>query len=477
MIASGRPGRFQRGLSLAGASGRQMTGRIFLLRALACLLSFALACPPVAAQSVLRDAETEAFLQDIAAPMAKSAGLAPGALKLALIGDPEINAFVAGGQLIYMQSGTIEAASNANELEGVIAHELGHIEAGDIARSGQAVAAATKISLLSLLLGAAAIAAGAGEAGMAAMMAGQSAAEGKYLAYSRAIEGSADASAVRHLNDAHVSGKGMISFFGKLRQQEYRLSPSYATIDPYAQNHPMTADREAVLQRDLSKSPWWNAPPDAAKEARFQRIKAKLIGYLDAPETVFNKFPDSDQSIPAHYARAYAWHRKGYTDKAVAEMDKLVSAAPHDPYFLELKGQILLESGAPREAIAPLREAVRNSRNTPLIAALLGHALVATEDPTDLAEAGKVLKVAVTRDNENPFAWYNLGVVYARQGDEPRASLASAERFSMENNPRLALANAEVALHGIPEGTPDWLRAQDIAMVSRTAVQDKRKNR
>ncbi len=444
---------------------------------LAALLSLLLVYQPVAAQSVLRDAETESFLDDISAPMAKSAGLSPGALKLVLIGDPEINAFVAGGQMIYMQSGTIEAAENANELEGVIAHELGHIEAGDISRSGQAVAVANRISLLSLLIGAAAIAAGAGEAGMAAMMAGQSAAEGKYLAYSRGVEGSADASAVRHLNDAHLSGKGMVSFFGKLRQQEYRLSPSYAQIDPYAQSHPMTADREATLTADLSKSPWWNAPVDPAKQARFLRIKAKLIGYLDTPEVVFNKFPESDQSIPAHYARAYAWHRKGYADKAVAEIDKLVAAAPHDPYFLELKGQILLESGNPSEAIAPLREAVRNSRNTPLIASLLGHALVASEDPAELTEAQQVLKLAVARDTQNPFAWYNLGVVYAKLGDEPRASLATAERYSLEDNPRLALTSAEIALHGIPEGSPDWLRAQDIAMVSRTAVQEQRKRR
>lgn len=442
---------------------------------LAIVLSLAATVQPAAAQSVLRDAETEAFLQDIAAPMAKSAGLSPGALKLVLLGDPEINAFVAGGQIIYMQSGTIEAASNANELEGVIAHELGHIEAGDIVRSGQAVAQSQKISILSLVLAAAAIAAGAGEAGMGVLAAGQTAAQGKYLAYSRAIEGSADASAVRHLTDAHLSGKGMISFFGKLRQQEYRLSSSYASIDPFAQSHPMSSDRQEVLSAALGKSPWWDAPGDPLKEARFQRIKAKLIGYLDDPKVVLNKFPESDRSIPARYARAYAWHRGGYPDKAAAEIDALVAAAPHDPYFLELKGQILLESGNPADAIAPLREAVRNSHDAPLIASLLGHALVSSDSPANLAEAQRVLKLTVARDSQNPFAWYNLGTVYARLGDEPRAALATAERYSLEDSPRLALASAEVALHGIPEGTPDWLRAQDIAMVSRTAVQDKRK--
>ena len=190
--------------------------------------------------------------------MAVSAGLAPNAVKVVLVRDPDINAFVAQGQIIYVNSGTIMAADNANEVEGVLAHELGHIEAGDAIRGSGAMVVATRVSLLSLLLGAAAIAAGAPEAGMAAMMAGQSAAEGKFLAYSRQLEGSADASAVRHLNDAHVSGKGMVSFFDKLGQQEYRLTPSYTKIDPFAQSHPMTADREAALLGDLSKSPWWN---------------------------------------------------------------------------------------------------------------------------------------------------------------------------------------------------------------------------
>ena len=450
-------------------------------RTIAALLAAALLIEPVLAQSngpaILRDAETEHFLEQISAPMAASAGLSSGALKLLLVGDPEINAFVAQGQAIYINSGTIEHADNANELEGVIAHELGHIEGGDAVRTGDAITAATRITLLSLLLGAAAIAVGAGEAAMAAMAAGQSAAQGKFLAYSRQQEGSADASAVRHLNDAHYSGKGMISFFGKLRQEEYRLTPSYTKIDTYMIDHPMTEDRQAVLEIDLQKSPWWNVPPDKAQQAEFLRIKAKLVGFMDDPDLVLRKYPETDQSIPAMYARAYAWHRGAYPDRAVQEIDKLVALQPHDPYFLELKGQILLESGKPAEAIAPLRQAVLYSQNAPLIAALLGHALVASEDPANLGEAAQVLKVAIQRDIENPLAWYNLGIVYTRLGDEPRASLASAERFSLDGNPRMAMASAEAAMHGIPQGTPDYLRAQDIAMTARDEAQRQRKRR
>jgi predicted Zn-dependent protease len=426
--------------------------------------------------SILRDAETEQFLQDLSAGMAKSAGLTPGALHLYVINDPEINAFVAQGQIIYINSGTIERATSSGELAGVIAHELGHIEGGDAVRSDDAMAAASRITLLSLLAGIAATAV-AGPAGMLAMLAGQNAAMGKYLAYSRQQEGSADASAVRHLNDAHMSGKGMISFFGTLRREEYRLTPSYTSIDPYAMDHPMTAERQTTLLADLQRSPWWNTPPDPAIEARFNRIKAKLVGYLDDPPVVMNKFPNKDQSVPAHYARAYAWHRGGYPDAAMREVDALLTTAPHDPYFLELKGQILLEGGKPKAAIPPLREAVFQSRSTPLISALLGNALVATEDPNDFKEAAQVLKVAVQRDNENPQAWYDLGLVYTRMGDEARASLASAERFSLQGQPGLALSNAEIAMRGIPAGTPDYIRAQDVALSARDEAERQRRQK
>jgi predicted Zn-dependent protease len=188
------------------------------------------------------------------------------------------------------------------------------------------------------------------------------------------------------------------------------------------------------------------------------------------------KYPESDQSVPAHYARAYAYHLGGYPEKAISEANALLATNAHDPYFLELKGQILLEGGKPAEAVPILREATQRSGDKPLIAAMLGHALVSTEDPKNFAEAKQILKVAVNRDNDNPFAWYQLGIIYDREGDIGRAALATAERSNLQAEPKLALASAETAMRSIPTGTPDWLRAQDIAMVSRTelAKKDKR---
>jgi predicted Zn-dependent protease len=447
----------------------------FLRAAILFLVAISISTQPLMAQSVLRDAETEAFLREISDPLVVAAGLQPGNVDIILIGDKEINAFVAGGQAVYINSGLIEAADNANEVQGVIAHELGHIAGGHVIRFADGAKAATGITLLSLLLGAAAMAAGAGEAGMGVLMAGQQAAMGKFLAFNRNQEASADAAGVGYLDKAGISGRGMLSFFQKLRVEEYRYSSSYAQTDPFMQTHPMTGEREENLQGDILKSAAYNNKTPAALDMKFKRIKAKLIGYMDDPTTALRKYPDTDQSLPAHYARAYAWHRGAYPDKAVEEVNKLVAAAPLDPYFLELKGQILLESGKPKEALAPLRLAVAGSRNAPLIASLLGHALVATEDPANLREARDVLKVAVARDRDNPFAWYTLGTAYAQLGDEPHAQLATAERYALIGDQSRAVASAEVAMQGIARGTPDYLRAEDIALTSRSAQGDKKK--
>lgn len=443
---------------------------------LALVLAFAAARPAAAQDAdaqVLRDTETELLFKDISRPLIKAAGLDPNNVNVVLLNDSEINAFVDRGQTVYIQSGLIQAADNVNELQGVIAHELGHVAGGHSIRFEQGANAAAGLSIATLVLGALAIAAGAGDAGIGIMMAGQQAAMGKFLAFTRTQEASADQAAVKYLHAAGISGKGMLDFFAKLQNQEYRLA-IYAK-DSYDRTHPLSSERIQALETAFHADPAWNKPVDPNLEARFERVKAKLYGYVDPKQAVI-KYPESDQSVPAHYARAYAYHVSGYPEKALAESDALLATDPHDPFFLELKGQILLEGGKPKDAIAPLREATRRSGNMPLIAAMLGHALVATEDPKNFAEAKQVLKVAVDRDNQNPFAWYQLGIIYDREGDDARAALATAERSNLEANPKLALASARLAMQGIPTGTPDYLRAQDIAMVSRAelAKKDKR---
>ncbi|WP_088310414.1 M48 family metalloprotease [Novosphingobium sp. B 225] len=447
-----------------------------LSRLLAALTALSLTAQPVMAQSILRDAETEALLHDMASPLIAAAGLDPANVDVVMIGDNSINAFVAGGQAVYIHSGLINAATSAAEVQGVIAHELGHITGGHVISDGGSKAA-TGISILSLLLSAAAAAAGAGDAAMGVFMAGQQAAMGKYLAFSRGQESSADAAGAQYLSKAGISGKGSLAFFRKLQNMEYRYGFQRDADSEFYSTHPMTADRIATLEDTYQQDPAWTRSSDAALEARFQRVKAKLYGYVAEPQATLRDYPVTMTGVPARYARAYAWHKDALMDKAMAETDALLAAAPNDPYFLELKGQILLESGKPADALAPLRRAVDLTSNQPLIATTFGHALIATEDPANFREAERVLKAAVARDRENPFAWYQLGVVYEANGDTARARLASAEQQVMSLQMPQALRSAEAAEAMLPKGSADWLRAQDIAMQARAAIERKGKRR
>ncbi|MBX9796616.1 M48 family metalloprotease [Sphingomonas sp.] len=434
------------------------------------MLALAALAQPVQAQSILRDAETEAWLADLSRPIVIAAGLRPQDVQVVMINDPSLNAFVAGGQTVFIHSGTIQGADNANEVQGVIAHEIGHIVGGHVPLGDRGFRPALGISILSMVLGVAAALAGAGEAAAAVFGAGQQAAQLNYLSFSRDQEASADAAGARFLNDAGITGKGYLSFFGKLTQLEYRYGISRK--DSFMLSHPVSSERIANLTDSLKGAPAWNKPSDPRIEESFRRIRAKLAGYVNEMNRTLQEFPPENQSIYAHYARAYAYHKGGFPEKANAEADALVARSPHDPYFLEVKGQILLESGKPREALIPLREATERTSYSPLIATTFGHALIASEDTANYAEAERVLRIAVGRDNENPFAWYQLGVIYERKGDTARAMLATAERASLMGDLRTAAYSARGALAGLPPNTPDWIRAQDIAITAANQMQD-----
>jgi len=448
-----------------------------LARSLAFAALLGLAVQPIAAQSgptILRDAETEALLQELVDPLVEAAGMPRGSVEVVLVSDPSINAFVAGGQRIYVHSGMINAADSANEVQGVLAHELGHITGGHIIGIYDAYSKAAKISLLTTLLGVAAAIAGAGEAAMGVMALGQQAAMGSFLTFNRAQESSADAAGVQFLSSAGITGKGSISFFEKLQSQEFRYGRSQADDATHSRSHPLSGDRMSRMEADYRADPAWDRSPDAAQQARFERIKAKLYGYLATPAQTLNAYPSYLTGTPARYARAYAFHKDARIDEALAEVDALMASDPDNPYFLELRGQILLESGKPGEALESLRRASQLTGNSPLIASTFGHALLATEDRAHLEEAEQVLRASVARDRENPFAWYQLGMVYGARGDIARARLASAEQQVMSGRPREALQNAEAAEQSLPRGSTDWIRAGDVALQARAELERER---
>ncbi len=424
------------------------------------------------AQTMLRDAETEWFLKHISTPIFEAAGLEPDAVNMYILGEDELNAFVAGGQNIFVFSGLILQADNVNNLIGVIAHETGHISGGHLVRRGESGRGATAIAILSMLAGAAAIAAGAGDAGAGIMMGGQTMAQRTLLKYNRIQEASADQAAATFLDATETSGLGLVQFFDRLRDQEFLNQVSQ---DPYVRTHPLSSERVNRLTTLMQESPYWAKPVDPEYEYWFKRVKAKLMGYMKPTRITLLHYPVNDKSIEARYARVYVYNKGLKWDKALEEARSLVNDHPEDPYFQEITGQILLENGRVEESLPYFRRSAELLPNHPLILMSLGHALVALEDYEHDKEARVVLESVVHHDAENAFAWRQLSVVYARAKDDGMTNMATAEYFALSGKPAQAVYHAQIAVDKLDVGSPAWIRAQDVLFANQKKAEKKNK--
>lgn len=433
---------------------------------LAGLFALLMACAPVreaTAQQILRDAETENFLREITDPILVAAGLNPNSVSIYLLGDDTLNAFVAGGQNIFIHSGLILAMDNVNQIKGVIAHETGHISGGHLRRMGEGASRAGSIGLASMLLGAAAIAAGAPDAGLGLILGGQTAAQRSFLAFSRVQESAADQAGLQFLTDTGTSGQGLLEFFDKIRDQELLLAINQ---DPYVRTHPLTSDRISRLNAAARESPHFNKPPDPEHERLFQRIKAKLAGFINRPDVTYRLYPGD--SALERYARIYAYNKDLQWDRAIKLGKGLVEENPEDPYFNEITGQMLMENGRVEESLPYYERANEHAPNEPLIMTIYAQALVALERPDYDARAEKILEQAIRIERENAFAWRTLGTVYSRQGKEALTSLATAEYFALQGRFGDAVMHARRAAEEFETGTPEWIRAQDILAYAET---------
>ncbi len=424
------------------------------------------------AQSMLRDAETEAFLNRAIRPILEAANLTPESVHIYLIYDNSINAFVVGGQNIFIHSGLILQSDNINQLLGVVAHEAGHIAGGHLRRRDEIASTSGMMSIISMVLGAAAIAAGSGDAGMAIIMGGQSMAQGSYLKYSRNQESNTDQAGASYLEKVGISGRGMIEFFAKLQQREIMRNIQQ---NPYIRTHPLNRDRMMSLAGVVEESPFYDTPPDETLNEEFLRIKGKLYGYSTKPAITLQNYPITNTSIEAQYARVYAYHKDLEWDAALAEIDAMLEKEPDNSYLYEIKGQILFENHRVKESLEPLRRAVELNPRETLILTALGQALVALEDNQYLDEAQAHLELATALDSENTFGWYNLAIVYMLLEKPEFAALATAERFNVMRNGKMAAHHATMAIRGLKEYTPKWMRAQDILYVNEALAKKQKK--
>jgi predicted Zn-dependent protease len=430
----------------------------------------AAASMPAAAQSrsvsVIRDAEIETLLRDYAEPILRAAGIGTTGAEIIILEDRTFNAFVASGNKMFINSGALLAADTPNEVIGVIAHETGHLAGGHLQGLRNEMARAQTLALIAGLLGAGAMITGAAtgsqagaQLGAAATSMGPGVAMRSLLSYKRAQESAADRAALTYLNATGQSAKGMIKTFRRFADQAL-FAKQY--IDPYIQSHPMPSERIAQLETIASQSRYWDAKDPPSLMLRHRMMLAKMSAYLEGAARVERRFPRSDNSLPAAYARAIVAYRTSSLRSAIDQIDALIRAAPDYPYFHELKGQALLESGRAREAVPPLRRAVSLAPNQGLIRILLGHALLETGDSSLLEEAIANLTAGLRNETMASNGHRLLARAYAQQGRIAEAELATARGLMIDGQVKPAQDYARRAQAKLKRGTPGWLQAEDI---------------
>jgi predicted Zn-dependent protease len=420
----------------------------------------------------IRDAEIERILRGYSEPIFGAAGLDPKAVNIFILNDDSLNAFVSGGQNVFIHTGMITTLETPNQLKGVIAHETGHISGGHLARGPEAAEKAQVPMIVGMLIGVAAIAAGAPDLGLGLLVGSQSIAQSEFLAYSRTQEASADQAGVKFMNATHQSPKGMFHVFSLFADQE---ALSGMRQDPFARTHPLSRERAATLENLVEASPYKDKLDTPKEQKDFDLMKAKLRGFIEAPTVVLRRYPFSDKSEAARYARAAAYFRSADLDSALPQIDSLITEEPNNPYFHELRGQMLVESSRPIEGVPSYRKAAQLAPDEPLIQIGLSSALLATEKSEDVAEAMRHLKTALKQEPDNAMGWYYLADAYSRSGDESMASLATAERFFALRRFDQAVEFARRAQPQLKENGRDWQRANDIISVSQSEMSNGRR--
>jgi predicted Zn-dependent protease len=417
---------------------------------------------------VIRDTEAEQLLRDYTRPILHAAGLEKQNIQVVIINDPAFNAFVADGHRIFVNYGAIMQSETPNQLIGVLAHETGHLAGGHLAKMREEMSRAQTQMIIATLLGAGALVAGAkggnsnsglANVGAAAVAGPQEMIRRSLISYVRQQEENADRAGVKFLTMTGQSPKGMYDTFKRFANESLFAAHD---ADPYLQSHPMPADRVAALEGIARSSPYWDKKDDPALQLRHDMVRAKISAFEERQDTVYRRYPLSNDSLPARYAHAISTYLHGDLRSALAQIDTLIQAQPNNPYFYELRGQALLEGGKPADAIAPLRKAVQLSNNAPLIEMLLGQALVATENKAYSEEAIGILRAAVARETEAPLGYSQLAMAYGRKGDFAEADLASAQAAFLAGDSKTARELASRAKTRFAVGTPGWVKADDI---------------
>lgn len=415
--------------------------------------------------NLIRDAEIESTIRIFITPIWKAAGLNSEALSIMIVQDGALNAFVAGGQRIFLNTGLLMRTQRPNQLIGVLAHETGHVSGGHLARQQEELKNLSTLQILEAILGAGVMVGGATSGGGVGRPgptgAGSTPVPGSLLAflrYTQTQESSADQAAITFLERTHQSAKGTVEFLHILERQE-RLAISRR--DPYLTTHPLTPDRITAFEQSVATSAYANTPDSPRFIELHQRMVAKLYGFI-SPDSALQRYTEGDRSVPARYARAIALYRKGTLGSALLTIDGLLKDAPNDPYFHELRAQMLFENGRAAESIASYRRAVQLLPGIGILKIDFARALLETGKDENDREAVRNLELARQSEPDSFELWRLTAAAYSKLNNPGMTSLARAEMAIIRGARAEAQAHAATAERTLPAGSPAWQRAQDI---------------
>jgi predicted Zn-dependent protease len=469
-----------RGLKLAVIRGE--INRVFRFQSskkiLSCVMAAAFICaaslpadakskkPEDTGPNLIRDAEIEGLLRQFSRPIFKAAKIDPDAVKVYVIADNSINAFVAGGQRIFINTGLFTKTKSYEEVVGVLAHETGHIAGGHLAKLQNEVGQASTERIIGMLIGVAAAVGGsaagidgAASAGQGVVMGSQGLSQRRMLSYQRSMEASADQAALKYLNATGQDPEGMLTLFSKMANDSLAAT---INADPYLFSHPMPRERIRNLEVAVKKSPNFGKPEDPGLKLRYELVKAKIVGYTQSPQKVFQRYPSSDTSLASRYARAVALYRRGDIQNALPVLDSLIAELPENPYFWELKAQALLENGQPGRGLPAIKKARDLLPKSGLLQILNAQLLLGVGGKANASQALKLLILAKQSEGNSPVIYKYLAEAHAVNGDIAKAELATAEQAFSNGDQDLAVEKAKAAQQRFKKGTPEWLRANDI---------------
>ena len=420
---------------------------------------------PVRAQdgdrlSLIRDTEVEGIIRTFGTPLWKAAGLTPSSVHIILVNDRTLIAFVAGGQNLFINTGLLIRADSAGQVIGVMAHETGHMAGGHLARMPGAMRNAMITSLIAMALGAlGGVAGGGGSAGAAGVVGGMSMGERNLFAFTRSVENAADQAGLTFLDMSGQSARGMLQFMETIAHKEVL---STVQQDPYLRTHPLTSERIDAIRYHVEHSRYSDVPVAPELERLDRRMRAKLAAFMDPPAHTLETYKASDTSVEARYARAIAYYRIPDLKNALPLIDGLIAEFPKDPYFYELRSQMLFENGKVADALPSQRQAVALSPDPALMRVDLAHIELEMNDPSLLADAEQNLTLASRTEPDLPDLWRLMAVAHGRNGDLGQAAVALAEQALLEGRRFDARDQARRAMRMLPSGSPGWLKAQDV---------------